>query len=78
MLQSPHYLRDSTEMTGDPFSDILKLANAQSVVSGGFTAGGLWAMRFPTPGKIKFFGAVKGDCWLSIDREQVPVHSSSR
>jgi hypothetical protein len=25
-------------MTADPFSDILKIANAQSVVSGGFTA----------------------------------------
>jgi hypothetical protein len=47
-------LRDSTNMTVDPFSDILKLANAQSVVSGGFTAGGSWAIRFPAFDKLKF------------------------
>lgn len=73
MLVSPYYLRDSTEMTADPFSDILKLANAQSVVSGGFTAGGLWAIRFPAPEKIKFFALVKGNCWLCIDGDEAPV-----
>jgi AraC-like DNA-binding protein len=60
-------------MTIDPFSDILKIANAQSVVSGGFTAGDSWAIRFPVPDKIKFFGVVKGHCWLSIDGEEAPV-----
>jgi AraC-like DNA-binding protein len=73
MLESPQYLRDSTKMTADPFSDILKLANAQSVVSGGFTAGGPWAIRFPAPDKIKFFGVVKGNCWLCIDGVEAPV-----
>ena len=61
MLESPHCLRDSTEMIADPFSDVLKFANAQSVASGGFTAGGPWAIRFPAPDKIKFFGLVKGN-----------------
>ena len=74
MLESTYYLRDSTEMAADAFSDILKIANAQSVVSGGFTAGGPWAIRFPPPGKIKFFGVVKGNCWLCIDGEDAPVH----
>jgi AraC-like DNA-binding protein len=60
-------------MTADPFSDILKLANAQSVVSGGFTAGGPWAIRFPAPDKIKFFAVVKGNCWLCIDGEEAPL-----
>jgi len=73
MLENPYYLRDSTEMTADPFSDILKITNAQSVVSGGLTAGGPWAIRFPPPAKINFFGVVKGNCWLSIDGEEVPV-----
>lgn len=73
MLENPHYVRDSTEMTADPFSDVLKIANAQSVVSGGFTAGGPWAIRFPPPSKIKFFGVVKGNCWLRIDGEDLPV-----
>src|SRR3982074_2467508 len=73
MLESPYYLRDSTDMTADPFSDVLKLANAQAVSSGGFTAGGPWAIRFPAPDKIKFFGVVKGTCWLCIDGEEAPV-----
>jgi len=60
-------------MTADPFSDILKLTNAETVVSGGFTAGGSWAIRFPAPDKIKFFALVKGNCWLRIESEQAPI-----
>jgi AraC-like DNA-binding protein len=57
----------------DPFSDILKFTNAETVVSGGFTAGGAWAIRFPGPDKIKFFALVKGNCWLCIDGQEAPV-----
>ena len=60
-------------MTAYPFSDILKLSNAETFVSGGFTAGGSWAIRFPAPDKIKFFALVKGKCWLLIDNRQLPV-----
>jgi AraC-like DNA-binding protein len=60
-------------MTGDPFSDILRLANAQSVLSGGFTAGGPWAIRFRPTDKLKFFAVVKGSCWLCRDAEQEPT-----
>jgi AraC-like DNA-binding protein len=60
-------------MTADPFSDILKLTNAETVVSGGFTAGGSWAIRFPSPDKIKFFALVKGNCWLRIENQQAPI-----
>jgi AraC-like DNA-binding protein len=60
-------------MTVDPFSDILKLANAQSVVSGGFTAGGPWAIRFPAFDKLKFSAMIRGNCWLVIDGEDQPV-----
>lgn len=70
MLESPHNLRDSTEMTADPFSDILKFTNAETAVTGGFTAGGSWAIRFPAPEKIKFFALVKGNCWLCIDGQE--------
>jgi AraC-like DNA-binding protein len=42
-------------------------------VSGGFTAGGAWAIRFPEPDKIKFFAVVKGRCWLQIDGEETAV-----
>jgi AraC-like DNA-binding protein len=67
MLVNPEYLRQSTDMASDPFSDILKFTNAETVVTGGFTAGGTWAIRFPAPDKIKFFGLVKGNCWLVVD-----------
>lgn len=60
-------------MTADPFSDILKLTDAQTFVSGGFTAGGSWAIRFPSPDKIKFFALVKGDCWLRVDGQHESV-----
>ena len=59
-------------MPGDPFSDILQLANAQSVVSGGFTAGGPWSIAFQPPDKIKFFALVRGSCWLRVAGESEP------
>jgi AraC-like DNA-binding protein len=61
-------------MNADPFSDILKFAKAESLVTGGFMAGGPWAIRFPAPDKIKFFAVVKGRCWVLIDGEAEPVH----
>jgi len=75
MLENPHKLRKSTNMTGDPFSDILKFTSAQTMVTGGFTAGGAWALRFPAPEKIKFFAVVKGDCWMRLEGEDEPVHA---
>jgi AraC-like DNA-binding protein len=60
-------------MTADPFSNVLALANAQSVVTGGFTASGRWAIGFPPPAKIKFFGMVRGACWLRVDGEDAPL-----
>src|ERR1700761_3819384 len=74
MLESSIYLRDRSEMSADPFSDILKFTNAESLVTGGFTAGGTWAIRFPAPDKIKFFAVVKGRCWVSIEGEAQPLH----
>ncbi|MEK6419324.1 MAG: AraC family transcriptional regulator [Burkholderia gladioli] len=60
-------------MRTDPFSDILKFTRAESIVTGGFTAGGPWALRFPAPDKIKFFAVVKGRCWVRIDGEPAPI-----
>jgi AraC-like DNA-binding protein len=73
MLVSTDYLRKSTEMTSDPFSDILQLADARTVVSGGFRAGGAWAIRFPAMDKLKFSALVKGTGWLRLDGAQAPV-----
>jgi AraC-like DNA-binding protein len=74
MLVSPPYLRESTRMSPDPFSEILRFTHAESLVTGGFTAGGPWAIRFPAPEKIKFFAVVKGQCWVQIDGEPEPFH----
>lgn len=60
-------------MSADPFSDILRLTRAQSLLTGGFTAGGSWAIRFPAPDKIKFFAVVKGHCWVSLQGEPEPM-----
>jgi len=64
-------------MSADPFSDILKFINAESLVTGGFTAGGAWAIRFPAPNKIKFFAVVKGDCWVCIEGEREPFRAET-
>ncbi|WP_194394101.1 AraC family transcriptional regulator [Bradyrhizobium sp. CCBAU 51765] len=60
-------------MSDDPFSDILRFTRAETLVTGGFTAGGPWAIRFPVPKTIKFFAVVKGGCWVSIDGESHPI-----
>jgi AraC-like DNA-binding protein len=73
MLESALYLRDSTNMLSDPFSDILTLTKAEAVVTGGFTAGGPWAIRFPGRDRIKFFAVTKGRCWVTLEGEAQPV-----
>src|ERR1700749_5163465 len=61
-----------SNMVNDPLSDVLKLADMQSLVSGGFAASGDWAIRFPVTDKVKFFEAVRGDCWRQFDGEASP------
>ncbi|WP_346949260.1 AraC family transcriptional regulator [Dyella sp.] len=60
-------------MSTDPFSEILKFTSAESLLTGGFTAGGAWAIRFPAPEKIKFFAVVRGHGWVLIDGEPAPL-----
>jgi AraC-like DNA-binding protein len=73
MLESSLYLRDSSRMSADAFSDILRFTRAESLVTGGFSAGGRWAIRFPAPDKIKFFAITEGECWVRIDGEDEPI-----
>lgn len=60
-------------MSSDPFSDILQFTKAESLVTGGFKAGGAWAIRFPAPEKIKFFAVIKGQCMVQIEGETSPI-----
>jgi AraC-like DNA-binding protein len=73
MLERAYYLRHSTRMSADPFSEILKFTHAKTLVTGGFTAGGSWAIRFPAPDTIKFFAVVKGRCWVIMDDQAEPI-----
>lgn len=52
----------------DPLSDVLSLLKLRSYAAGGFDAGGDWSIAFgQDEGSIKFYAAVSGECWLSVD-----------
>ncbi|GAA3861786.1 AraC family transcriptional regulator [Streptomyces sp. NPDC003631] len=51
-------------MRADPLSDALAVADARSVFSGGFTAGGDWAIRLRGRDKLKVNVVVRGRCLL--------------
>ncbi|WUN99845.1 cupin domain-containing protein [Streptomyces sp. NBC_00299] len=51
-------------MTADPLSEALAVADARSVFSGGFTAGGTWAIRLRGRDKLKVIAVVRGSCLL--------------
>jgi hypothetical protein len=51
-------LRESTEMLTEAFSSFSG-PRAMALVIGGFTAGGVWAIRLPVSKTIKFFASRK-------------------
>jgi len=53
-------------VSNDPLSDILRLTEANSIVSGGVAAGGTWSLRVPLRGEVAFGAVVKGSCWLRV------------
>ncbi|MCF3134929.1 AraC family transcriptional regulator [Streptomyces olivochromogenes] len=60
-------------MSGDPLSDALTVADARSVFSGGFTAGGDWALRLRGRDRLKVNAVVRGRCLLVRDGGGEPV-----
>ena len=58
----------------DPLSDVLSLLKPRTYVSGGFDAGGDWAIQFPQKDGIKCYAVVSGACWLSVEGVTEPVH----
>ena len=61
-------------MNSDPFSDVLDLIRAKSVVSGSLVAGGAWAIRFPASDLINFWGIARGECWCLTEKNAAPLH----
>ncbi|WP_031364504.1 AraC family transcriptional regulator [Caballeronia sordidicola] len=57
----------------DPFSDFLSLMSARSIITGGLVAGGTWAINFPRSDMVKFWGVVRGSCWLLLEEDSAPV-----
>jgi len=57
----------------DPLSDVLSLLKLRSYVSGGFDAGGDWAVQFGPHDGIKFHAVLSGECWVSVDGVREPV-----
>jgi AraC-like DNA-binding protein len=60
-------------MEVDPLSDTLSLIDARCVVSGGFTAGGTWGLRFWPQAQLKLVAVVRGSCWLTMHGDFEPV-----
>lgn len=73
MLDNRSFIRQNLNMQLDPFSDLLKLLNAHSVLAGGLVAGGSWAIAFPASDQIKFWGVVRGNCSLVMAGETTPI-----
>src|ERR1700733_8096845 len=57
----------------DPLSDVLALLRPRTFSSGGFDAGGEWAIEFPQYEGIKCYAVVSGECWLLVDGIPDPV-----
>jgi AraC-like DNA-binding protein len=57
----------------DPLSDVLELLKLRGYVSGGFDAGGAWAVEFGRHDGIKFHAVITGECWLSVEGVSEPL-----
>jgi AraC-like DNA-binding protein len=77
MLESLQFLRQNLNIMLDPFSDLLSLMSARSIISGGLLAGGAWAINFPRTDTIKFWGVVRGSAWLLLEGDEAPIRIES-
>lgn len=70
-------MRENPRMTIDPFSNFLGLMGTRSVISGGLVAGGAWAIHFPRADTVKFWGVVRGHCWILFEGDTEPIRIES-
>ncbi|WP_193044987.1 AraC family transcriptional regulator [Mycolicibacterium baixiangningiae] len=69
----PHFLRDSTETSTDQLSDVLRLVEVNSVISGGFGVAGAWSTRFELSSPLKFVAMVAGRATLVANGVSGPI-----
>jgi len=60
----------SNRQRTDPLSDVLSLLKLRSYVSGGFDAGGDWAISFGPNDGIKFHAVATGSAWVVVEGEE--------
>jgi AraC-like DNA-binding protein len=73
MVVSPHFLRDSTEMPTDQLSEVLRLVEARSAITGGFSVAGNWTTRFELALPLKFMAMVQGTAVLRTNGLAAPI-----
>jgi AraC-like DNA-binding protein len=73
MLDCASFMRESSEMSPDPLSDILELVHARCRLSGRLVAGGAWARRFANLNAIKICAATEGTCWHFMEGMPAPA-----
>jgi hypothetical protein len=54
-------------------SEALALVDARCLITGGFSAGGEWALRFWPQARLKLAVAVNGRCWVTADGVAEPI-----
>lgn len=53
----------------DPLSDLIRLAELQTGLSGELRAQGAWSLRMPAPDGVKFFAVLQGRAWMQFEGE---------
>lgn len=51
----------------DPLSDVLALLKLQTFWSAAFDFGGDWSLGVAPDDSIRFYAAISGECWLTVD-----------
>lgn len=54
-------------MSNDPFSDVLRMTEATTIVSGGIAAGGTWSFHMKAVDQLVFAAIIEGGCWFRFD-----------
>jgi AraC-like DNA-binding protein len=66
-------MRQSSNYSIDPLSDLLDVLQVRCALSGRLVAGGAWGRRFANLDAIKFCAATEGTCWYFMDGMSEPV-----